>query len=341
MNSNHLPAGKLPPALLSRLIHQFSTDDPSIKVGPGIGKDAAVIETEGGFLVCSTDPITFTGENIGWYAVQINANDIVTSGAMPKWFLITSLFPEENTNPKKVEEIFNQVNEACHNLDILVIGGHTEITVGLDKPLLIGTMIGEVSPDKLVTPDGIQPGDKILLTKGVPIEATAILSRDFPDRLSGILQPSELENAQNYIHEPGISVIQDAAIATQSGKVTAMHDPTEGGVAAALWELAQASEKTLVVRESDIPIPAIAKKVCQAFHINPLAAIASGALLIAGPPDDTVRISDAMEKQGIDCAEIGEAEAGPPKVYTVSANERKELIYPEVDDMTKVYKSEE
>ncbi len=150
-------------------------------------------------------------------------------------------------------------------------GGHTEITAGLERPILVGTLIGEVERERLITPRGASPGDRILLTKGVPIEATAILAREFPERLNGVLNPDELQQARDFLHDPGISVLREARLAVQAGRVTAMHDPTEGGVACALWELAEASDRSLVVDPATIPVPALAARVCQAFGLDPLA----------------------------------------------------------------------
>ncbi len=126
-----------------------------------------------------SDPITFATDDIGWYAVQINANDIATTGSTPRWMLATLLLPENQTSPDLVEHIFKQINQAAGALGISLIGGHTEITYDLNRPILMGTLLGEVERSKLIVPSGAQPGDQLLLTKGVPIEATALLAREF------------------------------------------------------------------------------------------------------------------------------------------------------------------
>ena len=182
-----LPIGKLSTPLLSQFLSQIPTPDPQVVVGPGIGLDCAVIRTGKQLLVFKSDPITFATDEIGWYAIQVNVNDIVTTGALPRWFLTTLLLPAGRTTAEFVEQINKQLSQACQQMGITIIGGHTEITAGLDRPLVIGTIIGEVAPSNLITPCGAKPNDRILVTKGVPIEATALLARELPQLLAKVL----------------------------------------------------------------------------------------------------------------------------------------------------------
>jgi hydrogenase maturation factor len=222
-------------------------------------------------------------------------------------------------------------------MGVTVIGGHTEITHGLDRPIINSTLIGEVAPERLVTPAGAQPGDHLLLTKGVPIETTAILAREFPTRLRSVLTAYEIEEARNYFYDPGISVLRDAQIALDSGKVTAMHDPTEGGIANALWELAQASSCSLIVNPDSIPIPALARRVCDYFGINPLASIASGSLLLTAAPESVDKLLSAFQQADILCADIGHVSAGPAEVLSVGSNGQSLMIRPERDEIARLF----
>ena len=104
--------------------------------------------------MAKTDPITFASAQIGWYAVNVNANDIACTGATPRWFLATLLLPENLTTAALVEDIFAQIDAACAQMNITVAGGHTEITAGLGRPIVVGHMLGEVTPERLVTTDG-------------------------------------------------------------------------------------------------------------------------------------------------------------------------------------------
>jgi len=335
-----MPLGKLPPSLLARLLALAPAGDPRVLIGPSVGFDCAVVDAGGpALLVYKSDPITFATDQIGWYLVQINANDIACTGGLPRWLLVTLLLPEEQTTAEMVEAIFGQVYDACRKMNITVIGGHSEITYGLDRPIAIGTLIGEVARDRLITPRGADPGDRILLTKGVPIEATAILAREFPEQLEPVLTPAELAEAQAFLTQPGISVLPDAQIALSVGKVTGMHDPTEGGLAAALWELAEACGHSLTINTNTIPIPPLSARICRAFGLDPLATIASGALLLTAPTEDAAAICRALEANGIACATIGEVSAGQAAVWQLTEHHRRLLPRPERDEITRAYEN--
>ncbi len=278
-------------------------------VGPGIGLDCAVLDFGDRYLVAKSDPITFAADEIGWYAVQVNANDVACSGAQPQFFLATLLLPETTGNAALAERIFVQITAACRELGAALVGGHTEITYGIDRPIVVGMMLGEVEKDKLVTAAGAQVGDAVLLTKGYPIEAVSIIAREF----AGIKKPglsvkpdiSEdfLERCRNFLHAPGISVAKDARVALRAGKITAMHDPTEGGVATGLWELADASGRGIAVEPASLPLLPEGEKLCRAFNLDPLGCIASGALLLTTPEPEKIRA--ALEAEGIPAHVIG------------------------------------
>lgn len=301
---SRLPVGKLPPDLLRELLRHATRPDARVRLGPGIGLDCAVIEAGDRWLVAKSDPITFATEEIGWYAVHVNANDIVTTGARPMWFLATILLPEDEAEASLADAIFGQIREACDQVGATLVGGHTEITAGLGRPIVVGAMLGEVARDRLITPRGARPGDRLLLTKGIPIEGTSLVAREFAGRLAA-LPEGTLRRAREYLHVPGISVVRDAMRAVSAGEVHAMHDPTEGGLAGGLWELAEAAGVSLEVHEEAIPILPEGQAVCQVLGLDPLATIASGALLLAAPAKTAAAICAALAADGIPCTQIG------------------------------------
>lgn len=309
MNESY-PLGKLPPEHLARLIDRHPPANQRVVLGPGIGHDAAVIsfcegdDGEARYLVAKTDPITFASNEIGWYAVHVNANDVACTGAAPRWFLATLLLPQKGTDEALVDEIFDQIADTCEALDIALVGGHTEITHGFDRPVVSGFMLGEVAPDALVRPDGARPGDMLMLTKGVAVEGTAIIAREKGHDLEGI-DPSLIERGRDFLHTPGISVVRDAAVAVGAGEVHAMHDPTEGGLATGLWELAEAAGVGVAVDEGAIPFFPETTALCSALGLDPLGLIASGALLLSVVADDAEAVRAALEDAGIPAARIG------------------------------------
>jgi hydrogenase expression/formation protein HypE len=334
------PVGKLPPELLARLLIRAPGFDHRVRLGPGIGLDCAVIEYGENYLVFKSDPITFATDQIGWYAVQVNANDIATSGAEPKWMLMTLLLPEQGSGEDLVERIFEQVYRACGEIKVSLIGGHTEITHGILRPILIATMIGEVEHNHLVTPRGAKPGDFVMLTKGVPIEATALIAREFPERLKGIISTIEIRQAVDYLFQPGISVLRDAHIATHAGEVSAMHDPTEGGLLAALWELAEASAVSIQIDSQAVPVPSLSRRICQSLDLDPLCSIASGALLLTVHPAHAAGIIQALNVAEIACAAIGVVGMPPVAVWDKSESGPVILPRPERDAITRLYEGD-
>ncbi len=303
-----LPVGKLDPELLAALLAADAKADPRVILGPGIGRDVAVLDFGDRALVVKSDPITFATDELGWYAVHVNANDIATAGARPKWFLGTLLLPEGKSRPEIVERIFAQIRRACDEIGASLVGGHTEITYGLDRPILCGQMLGEVDKDNLVLPTGVRVGDAILMTKAIAVEGTSILARELADRLAaGGCSAEEIEEGARHLFKPGISVAPDALALTSAVRVHAMHDPTEGGLATGLWEMAQAGEVGIDVRLDPIPRLPLCEKFCRVLGVEPLGLIASGTLLAAVDPADVPAALAACDEAAIRCTEIGVA----------------------------------
>lgn len=307
MKNEPFNLGKLPAQQLSRLLAKYTQTDPRIIVGPGIGEDAAVIDMGDRYLVAKSDPITFATDAIGWYAVHVNANDIACTGALPRWFLCTALLPEGRADSAMVEDIFEQIVRACDEVGAWLVGGHTEITHGLDRPILVGAMLGEVDPERLVTTSGAQHGDAVLLTQRVAVEGTAIIAREMgEDLLSRRLFSAEfLGHCADFIYRPGISVVAAAQVACATAHVHAMHDPTEGGLATALWELATAAGVGLEIDEWAVPVYEETRLLCTTYGLDPWGLIASGSLLLVVDDADAQAVCVALDSAGVEAAVIG------------------------------------
>jgi hydrogenase maturation factor len=303
-----LPTGKLPLDELRPLLARVGSRDPRVAVGPQPGEDAAVIEFGDRALVVATDPVTFAADRIGWYAVHVNANDVAVLGARPAWFFVVLLLPERGTTPALVDAIMADVDTACRQVGATVCGGHTEITQGLDRPIVVGQMLGEVVATRLIRKTRLQPGDQLLLTQGVAIEGTAILARERRERLDGHVAPDVLTRAAGLLIDPGISIVRAALVAAEAGgdAVHAMHDPTEGGVATALVELVAPAGLGLRVARDRIPILPETRAVCATLDLDPLALLASGALLIGVAPDGVENVLEALGGKGVPVCRVGE-----------------------------------
>ncbi len=331
------PVGKLPMDVLTRLLARNIIKDERVIVGPAVGEDAAVIDTGGPrYLIAKTDPITFTVDNIGWYAVNVNANDIATMGGHPRWFLATLLLPENLTGKDEIDKIFQDILEACQDLGISLIGGHTEITHGLNRPIIVGQMLGEVEKDKLVRTDGAREGDAVILTKGIAVEGTAIIAREKAEELTSVVGEELLARAKNFLYQPGISVLKEAMVATAYVRVHSMHDPTEGGVATALHEVARAARVGLIIESEALPIFPETQRFCDYYHLDPLGLIASGALLLAVETSQAERVVKSLQTEGIPAFVIGQVVHKSEGVKLRSASGLHDLPLFEQDELTKV-----
>ncbi|MCL5257326.1 MAG: AIR synthase family protein [Chloroflexi bacterium] len=303
--SDFLPVGKLDMDCLAELLDRYTSTNGRVLVGPKVGGDATVIDFGSTALIAKTDPITFAIDEIGWYAVNVNANDIASVGGVPKWFLSVLLLPGDHTTIQMVEDIFAQISSACASLGIAFCGGHTEITHDLDRPIVVGQMLGETSRNGFVTAAGAQVGDDIILTKGIAIEATSIIAREHREELRSRYPAEFVDRARNFLRDPGISVFKDARIAVETAPVHAMHDPTEGGLATGLHEVAVASNVGMLIDQESIPIFPESARLCADFGLAPLGVIASGALIIIVPAGESAKLIEALDSGGIRAAVIG------------------------------------
>ena len=338
MGTKPLPVGKLDPAFLARLLGEGDEADPRVILGPGIGRDVAVLDFGDRALVVKSDPVTFATDELGSYAVNVNANDIACAGAEPKWFLGTLLLPEGKTDEALVTRIFEQIREACSSIGVSLIGGHTEVTYGLDRPILSGQMFGEVVKERLVLPTGLRPGQAILMTKAIAVEGTSILAREAADRLTQAgCSEQELAAGAARLHDPGISVVAEARVLTSLGLVHAMHDPTEGGLATGLWEMAHAGGVGIDVLMNDIAVDPLCARFCQLLGLDPLGLIASGTLLAAVDAAEADRAIAACRQAGVACAQIATATERPGEVRERDGGSWRALRRFDQDEVAKVF----
>lgn len=340
------PTGKIKSKILSQLLNKYCSSkiDERVILGSQIGEDAAVIDMGDKYLVAKTDPVTFLEyipdiyNNIGFWVVNVNVNDVVSCGAIPKWFQTTILLPEKGTTEELIEKIFKEIHDTCKNLGISVVGGHTEITVGLDKPIAIGCLMGEVEKDKLVKTSGAKVGDAVILTKGIVIEGTSIIATEKErELLERGLDKQFIERCKQYIYDPGISVLKEAILANQNFKIHAMHDPTEGGLACGLFELAYSSGTGVLIDYNSIKILPESEKLCNIYGLNPLGTISSGSLLITLDEKDSTNLIDLLIENGIYAVKIGKIVEKKEGLKIIKDGIKNKLVYSEKDEITKIF----
>jgi hydrogenase maturation factor len=332
--------GKLKHEYLAKLLSNIEIQDSRVIMGSKIGEDAAIIDIPGkNYLVAKTDPITFATEEIGYYAVIVNVNDLVCTGAKPKWFQSTILLPENLTTAKIIEKIFNSIQNTCKSMGITVVGGHIEITPRLDRPIVVGSLIGEVEKNKLVLTSGAEPGDALILTKGIFIEGTSIIGREKANELKNKQVTNDfIKKCKDYLYTPGISVFKEALLANKHFKIKSCHDPTEGGLACGIAEMAIASNTGVIIERERINILPEPAELSKIFNLNPMGTISSGSLLIAVHNDYSSKLVNLLNKNKINADKIGEFVSRKEGLMIKEKDGKiKPLEYSETDEITKIF----
>jgi len=340
MTMDSLDVGKLHPSMLKQIVlSHLGVTDPRVLLGPSIGEDASVIDLGQEALVIHSDPITGAVENLGWLAVNVCANDIATRGVRPLWMLTVILLPE-NATKAQLKNLTSQIDEAARKLGVAVVGGHCEVTATINRPIIIATAIGMTKNRRFVKTSGAQPRDTLIVTKGAAIEGTAILASELPSSLKGKMDRKTLERDKHFIKMT--SVVEDALTAVEADGVHAMHDVTEGGIAAGLQEIAWASNVGLVAYEEKIPISSETEAICRLLAIDPLKTIGSGALLISCEPRSAKNLVAALKRKGVRAAIIGMITKDRDSAYIIRRDGTKlDLSKPVKEQLWKVLKKEE
>lgn len=300
--------GKIPPEILEKIVmkpmmgSKVKRDDVILR--PTTGEDCSAIDLGGEICILSTDPITGAAKDIGYLAVQINCNDIYSSGAEPMGVLLTVLLP-----PGSDEELLTEIMEgslrAAEERNIEILGGHTEVTDAVTKPLISAAVIGKTRNRKILATGGAKVGQDVVMTKWAGTEGTAILAKEWEEGLRAYLSEEELKNAQDM--KNFLSVGDESLIAYEHG-ATAMHDATEGGILGAVWEVAECSGLGVDVFVENIPVKEETKKICAAMRIDYLRLISSGTMIIA--TDDGEMLVEKLQTAGIEAAVIGKLTEG-------------------------------
>jgi len=340
-----LPTGKFPNDLLGRFLADLIPEDPALFVRPRVGEDVAVVDLAAaglpiasvpagdktsvgratvdgptapdiGLLVLKSDPITFATDSPGRYAVLVNANDVATSGAIPRWLLATCLFPA-NSTPSEILATLTELRDACSDWGITLCGGHTEITDAVTHAVVVGALVGTVARDGLIDKHAMRQGDRVVLTKRLAVEGTALIARELGPHLLDLgMTAEEIERCRAFLSL--VSILPEARVAAASGVVAGMHDVTEGGLATALEEFGLAGGHRIRADLDRIPVFAETRRVCELLGIDPLGLIGSGSLLIACRPDAAASLIAQLTAEGIEATDIGEVlEAAVPGVAIV------------------------
>jgi len=331
-----LPQGKLPNGLLDRFLDHLIIEDPTLLIAPGVGEDTAATDiSKDEVLVLKSDPITFATDAVGQYAVLVNANDIATSGATPRWFMTTLLFPPGSTG-SAIWITINELNRISSKYAITLCGGHTEITDAVTRPVVIGSLVGTVARKNLIDKSSMQPGDTVLMTKALAVEGTAIIAREFENRLKDLnVSDAQIQSSRRLLDQ--VSIMEEARLAVDIGGVSAMHDVTEGGLATALYELSSAGGYGIRADMDAIPVYPETELICGLLDISPLGLIGSGTLLICCRPEQSQKMMEAIRNAGIKVSCIGKVLDQPAGIHAHDKNGPQTWPTFEVDEIARLF----
>jgi hydrogenase expression/formation protein HypE len=302
--------GKLPPAVLDRLLRHTAPAGPEVLVGAAAGEDAAVVRG-GGRLVVTADPITFTEENIGYYAVAVNCNDVVAMGGSPRYLITTLLLPPRFPS-SRLSAVFREIQSAAATAGVLWIGGHTEVTSAVTRVVISAQAIGLLRRSPLLT-SAARPGQSLVMTKWAALEASTLIAREKPQEVRRLLGSVGYRQVLGWLRSPGIGILPEGRI-LERFRLAAGHDPTEGGIATGIHEIAARSGVGILLSDKAIPVHPHARAICRHFGIDPLGALSSGVFLFTAAPEEARRACAALARKSIPAAVIGEITPPSQKV---------------------------
>jgi hydrogenase expression/formation protein HypE len=331
MIDKKLGPGKLPPEMLDRLLASTSKA-PEILVGAVCGEDAAVVRGEAR-LVLTADPITFTEEDIGTYTVAVNANDIVAMGGIPVYLTTTILCPP-GCSFLRLETVFQDIRRACELAGILWIGGHTEVTSAVTRIVVSAQAVGFLHREATET-SAARPGQVLVMTKYAALEATTLIAREEPDTARRLLGEPAYQDVLGWLYDPGISILKEGKILADAA-LGAAHDPTEGGIATGIHEIAQRSGVGSRIFYDRIIIKPETLRLCTHFGLDPLGALSSGVFLFTAAAEEARRACAALAARDVPAAVIGEITADSGEVLIEKDGKSRRLPVFRRDEILKL-----
>jgi len=317
---------------------------PGVLIGPSLGVDNAVVKiVPGKVAVITADPLSFIpalGPSASaWLSVNLLASDLTTSGFSPQYGVF-----DFNLPPTMSHALFTDYwkcfDNECKNLGLAIIGGHTGRYQGCDYTVIGGGTMWAIGPQQRYVVSSMgRPGDDLILTKGAAIETTAVMTRVFPVKVRKAIGPDLFEKASKYLNR--VSTVRDALAAASVGVrgngVTAMHDATEGGVIAAVLELAYASKLGVEVFLPEILVATETEEICKLFHIDPLISLSEGSLVVACEPTRSSRILRKLKEAGLRATVVGRLTRGHRYWGFDRKGVQRVLHYPKFDPYWRAY----
>jgi hydrogenase maturation factor len=286
---------------------RLGADRADVSVGPGHGADFGVIEVGGQVVALATDPVVVLPslgvERAARFAVQGLLSDAAVSGLRPTHLSVDLNLPPGMTD-EQFATVWETVDREARDLGVSVVTGHTGRYDGCGYPMVgAGTTLSVGQQQDLVRPDGARVGDRVVVTKGPAVAATALLATRFESMLRESAGDAVATEATERLADS--SAVRDALVASAAGPVTAMHDAAGCGLYGGLFDLARAADVRIDIERARVPVLPGIEAACECFGIDPWRSNSRGALLLTVDSEGVEDVLAALDSEGVPAADVG------------------------------------
>ena len=281
--------------------------------GPRFGVDTAVINLgDGKGLATSSDPLSLIPslglKQSAWLSVHLLVNDMATTGFGPQFAQFTLNLPTD-FSLDKFKRYWGHIHRFCDEIGVAITGGHTGQIPGQDSTTPGGgTTFLQAPLDEIITSDGAQPGDKIVVTKESALTASSILAMSFPETVKGKCGEEIYEQGcQNFYRTSSLDdALAAAKVLAPNKELKAMHDVTEGGLLGGISELAEASGCGFRVNSNKLPVSEAPQAICNLFGIDHRFCVGAGSMIMAVTEGQEQYLVNHLQDQATPAAIVGE-----------------------------------
>lgn len=319
--------GKLSDSILKRtVLKQIKNRRSEILSGAGIGEDCAIFQLSDGNLATCVEEYTVADRQDMIRAIYKSANNLATAGAEPVAVMLSIILPER-ASEEKLKKLMDGAAQAARELNIQIAGGHTTVSKYVTQKLAVVTAYGKLPEGRFITTKGAKPGQDIVISKWIGLEGTAMLAQLKKEEMLGRYPQYFIEEAAGF--DKYLSVIPEAATAMKSG-VCVMHDASEGGIMATLWELAESSGVGLSIDMKKLPIRQETVEVCEFCDVNPYELLSGGCLVMT--TEDGNGLVEALAEQNISAVVVGKITDSNDRII-YNGEEKRFLDKPKMDEI--------
>ena len=320
--------GKISESVLKRsVLRQIHTKREEIVSGAAIGEDCAIFVQSDARMVSCMQEADLSAVTVKQLIYRC-ANNLAAAGAEPFALMITLLLPED-TEEASLKSWMTEADKAAAELSMQIAGGQTRVTEALCHPYAVVTGYGKL-PTGSRTVGKAEPGQDIVISKWIGLEGTACLAKHNREKLLARYPAYLVEEAEDF--DRFLSIIPEAATAGKSS-VCAMHDASEGGIFASLWELAEGAGVGLTIDLKKLPLRQETVEVCECLGVNPYELRSGGCLIMTSR--DGLGLVAALQEKQIPAVVVGKVTDSKDRIL-LNEDEVRYMERPKQDEIYKM-----